>query len=267
MILFPPAKINLGLKVLKKREDGYHEISTCMVQIPLCDVLELLPAKKGTFLLSGRPVAGNSQDNLVQRAWQILHDHYGISEAYIHLRKEIPMGAGLGGGSADAVFALRGFNQLFGLGLSNDVLRELAAELGSDCPFFVEDLPQMAGGRGEILEPLELDLKGYYLKLIYPEIHISTAEAYAGIRPSMDGTPVREVLSLPMERWKDHLHNDFEASVFPKHPEIEALKNALYNEGAVYASMSGSGSALFGIFREEPSSKVAGTAWCRVFRF
>ena len=252
MILFPPAKINLGLKVLKKRDDGYHEIDTCMLAIPLTDVLEIVPAEEFSFKQTGLTIAGDFESNLCVKAVRIFQERFGIPNAYLHLRKQIPMGAGLGGGSADASFVLRGLNQLFEVGLNDDQLREMAAELGSDCPFFISDEVQLGRGRGTELTPFELDLSGYFVKVINPEIHVGTAEAYAGITFSDDKNGVEEVLQQPISQWKQLLKNDFEPSIFERYPLIENLKKQLYSEGAVYASMSGSGSTVFGIFGNRP---------------
>lgn len=257
MIIFPPAKINLGLKVLRKRLDGYHDIETCMLPIPLFDVLEILPSKDLKFLQTGNEIEGDLEDNLVLKAWHLLHEHYNVPETYIHLRKQIPSGAGLGGGSADAAYLLRGMNALFDLQLSNQRLQELSTELGSDCPFFVKDVAQFATGRGEILSDCSLSLKGWYLKLVYPKIHVSTAQAYAGVRPTEEGENIKSVLEVPVKEWRALLVNDFEASVFLAFPEIEGVKEELYAEGAAYASMSGSGSAVFGLFENQPQLSVS----------
>ena len=253
MILFPPAKINLGLKVLKKRSDGYHEIETCMLAIPLTDVLEILPSDEFTFKQTGIQVDGDHASNLCVRAFRLFQERYEIPNAYIHLRKQLPMGAGLGGGSADASYVLRGLNAVFDVGLSDDQLCEMASELGSDCPFFISDSVQMARGRGEVLSDFTLKLTGYYLKLINPGIHISTKEAFAGIIFSEDVNSIDAILKQPIEAWKLGLKNDFERSIFEGHPIIGALKEQLYAEGAIYASMSGSGSTVFGIYPEKPN--------------
>jgi 4-diphosphocytidyl-2-C-methyl-D-erythritol kinase len=262
MILFPPAKINLGLQILRKRADGYHDIASCMYPIPLFDILEILPADSLEFRQSGLEIPDVPEHNLVLKAWRLLHEGHGAPPAFFHLRKQIPMGAGLGGGSADAAYVLRGMNELFALGLSDVALRNLAAELGSDCAFFVENRAQFAEGRGEILSSLPLDLQGYYLKLIHPGIHVSTAEAYAGVIPSEAQISIPEILKCPIETWKTQLHNDFEDSIFPLHPVLKTIKEGLYSEGAVYASMSGSGSAVFGIFTSKPERIAAdGNCW------
>ncbi len=253
MILFPPAKINLGLNVLRKREDGYHDLDTCMLPIPLCDVLELLPSEQFEYHQTGLTIPGSTDDNLCVKAYNMLKAHYNLAPVYMHLRKEIPMGAGLGGGSADAAYVLKGLNKLFELNLSNSKLEEFAAQLGSDCSFFVKNEAQIARGRGEILSPCALDLKGMYLKIINPGIHVGTKEAYAGVLPNADGASVSSLIESPIEFWKDRLKNDFEGSVFSAHPILLDVKENLYDEGAIYAAMSGSGSTMFGIFKEEPT--------------
>ena len=241
MILFPPAKINLGLKVLKKRSDGYHEIDTCMLAIPLTDVLEIIPSKEFEFKQTGNTIDGDQESNLCVKAFRLFQERYDIPNAYIHLRKQLPMGAGLGGGSADASYVLKGLNTIFDVSLSDDQLREMASELGSDCPFFISDAVQLGRGRGTELSEFDLDLSGYYLKVINPEIHVGTQEAYAGITFSDVSDGVEEVLKLPISEWKDLLKNDFEPSIFKRYPLIEELKSQLYAEGAIYAAMSGSG--------------------------
>lgn len=262
MIIFPSAKINLGLKVLRKRADGYHDIETCMLPIPLFDVLEILPSKDLKFLQTGNKIEGQLEDNLVFRAWHLLHERHNAPSARIHLQKHIPTGAGLGGGSSDAAHLLRGMNALFGLQVSTERLQELGAELGSDCPFFIKDLAQLASGRGEVLSDCALDLKGWHLKLVYPQIHVSTAQAYAGVQPSETGIDLKTILELPVKEWKPLLLNDFEKSVFSAFPEIARLKDELYAEGAVYASMSGSGSAVFGLFEDQPQlSEPNASSW------
>jgi 4-diphosphocytidyl-2-C-methyl-D-erythritol kinase len=252
MILFPPAKINLGLKVLSKRADGYHEIESCMLAIPLTDVLEVLPAADFGFQQSGILVDVPDEHNLCVKAFRLFQERYAIGNVWIHLRKQLPMGAGLGGGSADATYVLLALNRLFETQLTDDTLRSLAAELGSDCPFFVSKSAQIARGRGEILSKLDLNLTGWYLKIINPGIHIGTKEAYDGVHFSTELRPLEALLAEPVEGWKDVIKNDFETSIFEHHPLIASLKSELYAEGAVYASMSGSGSTVFGIFEEKP---------------
>ena len=252
MILFPPAKINLGLNVLHKREDGFHEISTCMYPISLFDVLEILPMEKFQFHQTGLKVDVESNDNLVVQAFKLIQQNFDTPNVYIHLRKQIPMGAGLGGGSADASYTLRALNELFSLKLKVGELQDMSAQLGSDCPFFISDSAQIATGRGELLTPVSLDLKGYFLKIINPSIHIGTAEAYNGVHFSDNILAIEEVIMEDPKMWNERLYNSFESSVFTKYPEIKLLKNQLYVEGAIYASMTGSGSTLYGLFRDEP---------------
>lgn len=265
MILFPPAKINLGLNVLRKREDGYHEIETCMVAIPLFDVLEMIPSDTFKFSQSGLKIDSDSSNNLCVRAYNLLNREFNIPGVYIHLLKNIPMGAGLGGGSADATYVLKGLNKLFELGLNDKKLREYAAQLGSDCPFFVNDIPQIAKGRGEVLEPFNIDLSGFYLKIVNPGIHIGTDEAYANVNFYQPQRDLGNLLSEPMAKWKSTVMNSFEDSVFSNHPQIQHLKQQMYDEGAVYSSMSGSGSTVFGIFSAEPSAQ--GEGFVRVLKF
>ncbi|WP_026955786.1 4-(cytidine 5'-diphospho)-2-C-methyl-D-erythritol kinase [Algoriphagus vanfongensis] len=254
MISFPNAKINLGLHITSKRKDGYHEIETCMVPIPLFDALEMILDKKASWESTGTPIPGEPKDNLILQAQQLLRkDFQGLPNLKIHLHKNIPMGAGLGGGSADAAFALKLMSNLYDLHLEDFFLEEYAAQLGSDCPFFVENTPKIARGRGEILEPIDISLKGSHLVLINPGIHIGTKEAYAGVTPAMPKVKLEEVLA-DRSRWKEELVNDFEVSVFANHPEVSEIKEKLYAAGAYYASMSGSGSTVFGLFEEQPST-------------
>jgi 4-diphosphocytidyl-2-C-methyl-D-erythritol kinase len=251
MILFPPAKINLGLNILRKREDGYHDIDTCMVEIPFTDILEVTKSDSFEFLQTGIKINGAGGTNLCEKAYQLMQNECEIGPVRIHLRKQIPVGAGLGGGSADATYTLLALNQLFQLQLPLDKLKKLASELGSDCPFFVKGLPQIAQGRGEILSTVELDLSNIFLVLLNPGIHVGTKEAYDGVSVSEDVISIEEIVQKPIEQWKELLKNDFETSVFQRHPEIEKLKEVLYQSGAIYAAMSGSGSSVFGLFTNE----------------
>ena len=251
MILFPPAKINLGLSIISKRNDGYHELETCMLPIPFFDVLEVLPANEFSFQQSGLEIPGATGDNLCEKAFRLLQEKFSIPNAMIHLRKQIPMGAGLGGGSSDAAYVLKGLNELFHLDLSDEVLENLADELGSDCPFFIKNEAQLARGRGEKLSPMNLTLKGYYLVLLNPGIHVGTKEAYAGVKPCLKGKTLEVLLENPISMWQNEIINDFEQSIFTNHPKIETLKQELINTGAIYAAMSGSGSSVFGIFQKE----------------
>ena len=252
MIIFPQAKINLGLHVLKKREDSYHEVETCMYSIPLFDILEILPAGEFSFKQTGLMVDGNIESNLCVKAFRLIQQEYNIPEVYLHLRKQIPMGAGLGGGSSDAAHVINGLNEIFAIGISQSRKEELAAQLGSDCAFFIDGSPKLATGRGEKLEEISVDLKGKHLLLIYPDIHVGTAEAYAGVDFYKGLKSINEILNLPITEWQNQLENSFEKSIFEKHPVMLDIKNKLIANGALYAAMSGSGSTLFGIFEKEP---------------
>lgn len=248
MVSFPPCKINLGLYILNRRADGYHNISTCFYPVPWTDILEIIPSDTMSFSRTGLSIPG--EDNLCIKAYQLLKKDFDLPPVKIHLHKIIPIGAGLGGGSSDAAHMLRLLNSIFKLSLSSDQLKQYAARLGSDCSFFVEDRPMLGTGKGEILEPIELSLKKYYLVLIKPPIHVSTREAYSGICPQQPTNKLSEVIQLPVREWKNSLKNDFEESVFNKYPAIEKIKIKLYSHGAVYASMSGSGSSVFGLFEK-----------------
>lgn len=254
MILFPPAKINLGLRVLLRREDGFHEIDSCMVAIPFFDVLEITPSDSFSFIHSGLEINGDEANNLVVKAYNLVASKFNIPPVYIHLQKHIPMGAGLGGGSADATYTILGLNQLFKLNLTTTEIQVLASQLGSDCPFFVSSNPQIASGRGEKLTPFSLNLEHLYLKIVNPAIHVSTQEAFSNVVFSGNEKSVKEVLNQPISTWNSELKNDFESSVFLKHPQLGDIKSKLYQEGAIYASMTGSGSTLFAIYESEPKS-------------
>jgi 4-diphosphocytidyl-2-C-methyl-D-erythritol kinase len=253
MILFPPAKVHLGLNILFKREDGYHEIETCMIPIPFADILEITESDEFEFLQTGLAIPGNLDSNLCVKAFHLMKEKFAIPNVRIHLRKQIPMGAGLGGGSSDAAYVLKGLNDLFKLHVSISELEFLAAALGSDCPFFIQNKPQIARGRGELLSEIDLDLKGKYLVLLNPGIHVGTKEAYDGVQSRIPSNNIENILSNLIETWQVELVNQFEESIFPKHTLIKELKDSLIDLGAVYASMSGSGSSVFGIFDEKPS--------------
>ena len=248
MISFPHSKINLGLHVLAKRGDGYHNIETCFYPIPRTDILEVISSKEFSFTQSGIKVEGREEDNLCVRAFHLLQKEFGIGEAKIHLHKIIPMGAGLGGGSSDAAFTLKQFNQVFDLKLSAEQLKGYASQLGSDCAFFIGDRPMIGSGRGEILSPASVSLKGYHLVLVKPDVHVSTADAYSGIEPKQSEITIQEVLKLPIQEWREKLTNDFEMSIFKKHPLIREVKERMYSLGARYSAMSGSGASVFGFF-------------------
>jgi 4-diphosphocytidyl-2-C-methyl-D-erythritol kinase len=251
MVCFPHCKINLGLHILSKRPDGYHTLETCFYPVPWTDILEIIKADEFLFTSSGLLVTDTAEDNLCVKAFRLLQQHHSIAPVHIHLHKILPPGAGLGGGSSDAAHTLRLLNELFSLDLSAHVLRDYASRLGSDCAFFIEDQPRLGTGRGEDLHEIGVELKNKYLVLVKPPVSISTAEAYENVIPRVPAMGIREILKRDIHHWKDILHNDFEKSVFQKYPEIGLIKNKLYNRGAVYASMSGSGSSVFGIFDQE----------------
>jgi len=251
MVVFPNAKINLGLSVTEKRADGFHNIETVFYPVPLRDALEIIPAKDGKtkFTFSGFEIPGSLETNLCFKAWQMLKNDFRLPAINFHLHKAIPMGAGLGGGSADGAFTIRLLDQVFNLKLTNGQMQDYARQLGSDCAFFIENKPVFAFGKGDHFENINLDLSGFYLILIKPAVNVNTAGAYANITPSWPAIPGKEIISLSVEKWKDLLQNDFEATVFKSYPEIETIKNQFYENGALFASMSGSGSAVFGIFK------------------
>lgn len=252
MIVFPNIKINLGLSITEKRPDGYHNLETVFYPVALEDALEIRALseadKKITLHQYGMEITGNPEDNLVAKAYSLLDKEFHLPPVEIHLYKHIPSGAGLGGGSSDAAFMLKLLNGHFHLNLSEEQLEIYAATLGADCAFFIKNKPVYAEGIGNIFSPIELSLKGYQIMIVKPDVFVSTREAFANIHPHHPEYPVKEVIRRPVAEWKDTLINDFEASVFPQHPVIGEIKKELYNQGALYASMSGSGSSVFGLF-------------------
>lgn len=255
MVSFPNAKINLGLRVLRMRQDGFHEIDSCFYPVPWNDILEIVKSEKFNFSATGLPIPGDTDNNLCIKAFNFLKTDFDIGNVAIHLHKVIPMGAGLGGGSADGAFTLVSLNKLFNLGLTNAELRVFAAKLGSDCPFFIDNQPSIVGGRGEKLAPSKLSLTGTWIVLVNPDIHIPTAEAYSSLKPAIPNQGVKEVLHQPNSEWQEHLINDFENPIAAKHQEIDHIKKQLLDAGAFYSSMTGSGSTVFGLFESEPNIK------------
>lgn len=257
MLTFPNAKINLGLNITEKRPDGYHNLETVFYPVPVEDALEIIPlpdAPRGTCTLhlAGQEIAGTLEDNLVARAYRMLDADFGLPAVDIHLLKHIPSGAGLGGGSSDAAFMLKMLNEQFGLGLTEDNLEAYATRLGADCAFFVRNRPTFAEGIGNIFSPLpSFSLSGYRLLLVKPDVFVSTRDAFARIKPRRADASPKEIVRLPVEKWRGRLVNDFEESVFPQFPLIGEIKDEMYRLGAVYASMSGSGSSVFGLFKNE----------------
>jgi 4-diphosphocytidyl-2-C-methyl-D-erythritol kinase len=262
MTIFPCAKVNLGLNVVSRRPDGYHNIETVFYPIPLFDALEVhrmdedFPCESDCDLkLSGIAIAGKEEDNLVVRAYQMLARDFELPRVHVHLLKRIPAMAGLGGGSSDAAYMIRLLDERFHLNMGNSVMEEYAARLGADCAFFITSEPAFAEGIGNELEPVcadDFSLEGKYMTLVRPDVAVSTREAYGNIKPRKPQKSCRLIVQQPIETWRDELTNDFEETIFPLHPEIETVKNRLYDMGAVYAQMSGSGSCVFGIFDTLP---------------
>lgn len=254
MIIFPNSKINLGLHITRKRSDGFHDLETVFYPLPFYDVLEIIGSPEAddiSFTASGIPVPGDPENNLCIKAYRLLKkDHPDLPSILMHLHKTIPMGAGLGGGSADGACTLKLLNDKFQLGLSTDQLINYALQLGSDCPFFIINKPCFATGRGEILVPIPVDLSHYTFVLVNPGIHVHTGQAFSLITPAAPHKPIKEIIQQPITTWKDELKNDFEEVVAKQHPEISQIKKELYAKGAVYASMSGSGSTVYGIFEK-----------------
>ncbi|MBO5250684.1 MAG: 4-(cytidine 5'-diphospho)-2-C-methyl-D-erythritol kinase [Bacteroidaceae bacterium] len=269
MITYPNAKINLGLNIVEKRPDGYHNLETIFYPINLQDALEVTQREgeeEYTLKVSGVPIEGEPENNLVVKAYRLLKKDFPDMPAIdIHMYKHIPTGAGLGGGSADAAFMIKLLNEKFGLGISTEQMEEYAARLGADCAFFIQNKPVFASGIGNIFEPIQLSLKGYYLVLVKPDIFVSTKDAFSQIKPQKPQQSLKDIIRMPVETWRATMKNDFEYSVFQKYPEIAAIKDKLYDMGAVYASMSGSGSSVFGIFREQVEfvDEVFSGCFCR----
>lgn len=255
MILYPPAKINLGLHILAKRQDAYHEIETIMAQVPLFDILEITEDQQDYFLQTGIIVPPDDRANLCERAVSLLRSKTNFPKVRIHLRKQIPIGAGLGGGSADASYTLMGLNELFDLGFSVAELASMASQLGSDCPFFIQGGLQLAKGRGEILQKFPSFNRRVQLVLCNPRINVSTAQAYSGVIPNSSRKSIQEICE---EKKLDSLQNDFEPSVFKAFPAIAELKEKLRSAGAFYAAMSGSGSSVFALFDLEQDFNLNG---------
>lgn len=252
MLQLPNCKINIGLNIVGRRADGYHDLETVFFPVPLRDNLEFKPLTGSDepfrLTVSGMQVAGNAEDNLVVRVYLSVKNEFHLPALDIFLYKNIPTGAGLGGGSSDAAFMLTGLNEAFDLGLSTSDMEHRIAAFGADCAFFVQNRPAFATGIGDKLSPISLSLKGKWLVLVKPDIFVSTKEAYAKVHPRKPAYSLREAVLAPITLWKHTIVNDFEASVFPNHPELQAIKQTLYNMGAIYAAMSGSGSTIYGIF-------------------
>lgn len=256
MLTFPNAKINLGLQVHSKRNDGYHNIATCFYPVGWVDALEIIEDSHTTFTSSGIAIPGNNEDNLCLKAYELVKKDFDIPYVHIHLHKAIPLGAGLGGGSADAAFTIKLINQKFELKISDDMMENYARKLGSDCAFFIRNSPTIATEKGDVFEPISLNLKGYYIVLVYPNIHVSTAMAYSYMQPKISAIDLKDSILADIMQWKDTVVNDFEKSVFAQFPALAKIKNDLYKQGALYAAMSGSGSTIFGIFKNQPDTNI-----------
>lgn len=256
MVVFPNAKINIGLNITDRRKDGYHSILSVFYPIGLCDVLEFVEAGNNLddiLTISGLPIQGTADQNLCVKALKLVREVYPIPPLRLHLHKVIPMGAGLGGGSADGSFFLKALNTHYKIGLSINMLKELALELGSDCPFFIENKPAAVSGRGEVMKNIEVDLKGKFIVVIFSDAHISTLKAYQNIISNIPETSPQEVVEgREIAKWKKYLSNDFEPYAFRVYPSLSDHKKALYEAGAEFASMTGSGSAVYGIFEAPP---------------
>jgi 4-diphosphocytidyl-2-C-methyl-D-erythritol kinase len=255
MIAFPNCKINIGLYVTEKRADGYHNLETCFVPLPWHDVLEVLPSSEMSMEFSGLPIPGNGGDNLVIKAYELLKQYHDLPPVAIYLHKCIPMGAGLGGGSSDASAMLLMLNTMFELNISVETLEKYALSLGSDCPVFIKNQSAIAYGRGEIFEDVNLSLMGKYIEVTHPGIHINTGGAFNSLTPTQPQIRLHEKLQKPLSEWKQTIDNDFENYAFLNYPEIKKIKEKMYKAGALYVSLSGSGSAVYGIFNSKPDLK------------
>ncbi len=258
MLVYPNAKINIGLDVVEKRPDGYHNIETVFYPIGLCDTLDIEPAVSCTdysFSSAGIPIDGDPENNLIIKAYRLLQSEYALPAIDVSIVKQIPYGAGLGGGSSDAAFTLKALNKIFELKITTKKLEKIASELGADCPVFIKNKPVFASGIGNVFSPIKLSLKDYFLLLVKPDIHVSTPEAYSLVTPQMPEKSLKELICEPITSWRNSIKNDFEKSVFSRYPEIETIKKQMYDAGALYASMSGSGSSVYGIFETPPYEK------------
>jgi len=251
MLTFPNAKINIGLNVLSRRSDGYHNLETIFYPVKIKDALEIIEADELSFETSGIEIPGYANENLCLKAYDLLKQDFDIPPVKIHLHKQIPIGAGLGGGSADAAFFIRLMNEKFSLTLNAADMEAYARQLGADCAFFIRNEPVFAKGKGDEFEAIELDLSGYYLVLVMPPVHVSTGEAYRGVKLHEPEISLKKLIKLPVEEWQSSIKNSFEESVFKNHSSIRGVKAELYQAGALYSSMSGSGASVYGIFKEK----------------
>jgi len=254
MIVFPNCKINLGLFVTEKRNDGFHNIETVFYPIGISDILEIVKTESDfEFSVSGINTNNLSDNNICVKAYQLLKEKYNIGHVKMHLHKKIPVGSGLGGGSSDAVHTLKVLDSLFDLKMTSDDFYSFARKLGSDCSFFVDNKPKLAFEKGDVFEPIDFSLKGLYLAVVVPPVGVSTADAYKNVKTFSQRESLRKIINLPLQDWQYELYNDFEYTVFEKFPQIATIKEKMYKSGAVYASMSGSGSSVYGFFADKPT--------------
>ena len=269
MILEACCKINIGLDVLRRRPDGYHDLETIMVPVRgLYDIVEVERNDNDTVCFTGKGIVIDcaDEDNICLKAYRLMRERFGIGGVNITLDKRVPFGAGLGGGSSDGTAVIMALNDIFSLNLSEQELIDLAAELGSDTPFFVRCSPQLCEGRGEIMRPIDIDLEGLWIAIVKPDVSISTREAYAGIRPEIPTTPLSQRITAPRRHWQECIKNDFERSIFAAHPDLATIKESLIAAGAVYAAMSGSGSAIFGLFESEALAEAMRSTTPYIFK-
>lgn len=259
MICFPNAKINLGLSITEKRPDGFHNIESVFYPVGWNDALEVIETPESTedfnIMLSGLAIPGNKEDNLLYKAYRLIGETYKLPKLTVYLHKALPMGAGLGGGSSDCAFFINQLNSQFGLNLSEEARLELAKPLGSDCAFFIKNRPVYAYEKGDLFKDITLDLSAYYIAIVFPNVHSNTKDAYSLVTPAKSNHALLDIIKQPVSNWKDALINDFERSIFAKYPVVQQTKQDLYEAGAIYASMSGSGSAVFGLFEQAPMIK------------
>lgn len=253
MILFSNAKINLGLQITGKRKDGYHNIETILIPVPLYDIIEIHQSARFKLYLYGRPVPGPTDENLVTKAYHLLKTKFSFPEIEVLLLKNIPAGTGLGGGPSNAAHLMKGLNQLFNLGIAMGTLVQMAGSLGSDCPFFIQNKPVLITGRGEIFQNINVNLQGYFLVLVFSGIHIATQKAYATLQSIVyHKDSLRELIDQPVENWGHYLNNDFEGALFKQYPLLKEIKSDLTERGAFFTSLTGSGSVVYGLFKDKP---------------
>lgn len=267
MILFPPAKINLGLRVTGKRQDGFHNIESIFYPVPMCDVLEFTASDRFRLTVEGRKVPGNIDENILTRTWQLMRRYYQVGPVEAVLLKNIPVGSGLGGGSSDAAFFLKGLGKFFNLHLSENEYRKLALQLGSDVPFFLSATPALVRGRGEVVSPVTLGLRGFWVVIVFPETSFSTAGMFSQVRAEKAGISLKEIVQLPINQWQELLKNDFEKVAFEREPALAGIKSRLLASGALYASLTGTGSALYGLYDKEPKTEAVAAPGCEIFKY